>query len=217
MHTEKLLRMIELADAVMSMCGGDAWERECTEDARAEYNILKDELDRELGRGKYDPAKLEQERLYIKERDEQLLRELAVDCPVCSQRVRVGGLHDHMKSLHSSETPAPSQFKMDKLIAYITENGLGCRLVPISKKTRKKQWGVNPNEGITKPTELDKMNILYNVVKSAAVGAWSICPSCCGEFVKLTPHQAFCTAHGTKCKDRYWNMVRSKKIILMIG
>lgn len=206
-----MLKLVELADEIMGICGGDAWERECTQEARAEYNILKDELDRELGRGNYDPVKLEEERLFLKEREERCLRELAVDCPVCSQRVRVGGLHDHMKSLHSSETPAPSQFKMDKLIAYITNNGLGCRLVPMSKKTRKKQWGVNPNEGITKPTELDKMNILYNVVKSAAVGTLSICPSCYSEFVKLTPHQAFCTAHGTKCKDRYWNMVRSKK------
>lgn len=84
MQHEKFLRMIELADEIMGMCGGDAWERECTKDARAEYNILKDELDRELGRGNYDP-------------------------------------------------------------------------------------------------------------------------------IKLTPHQAFCTAHGTKCKDRYWNMVRAKK------
>ena len=141
MQHAKLLRMIELADEVMGICGGDAWERECTEDARAEYNILKDELDRELGRGKYDPAKLEQERLYIKERDERLLRELAVDCPLCGQRVRVGGLHDHMKSLHESDTPAPSQFKMDKLIAYITNNGLGCRLVPMSKKNTEKAVG----------------------------------------------------------------------------
>ena len=211
MHTEKFLRMIELADEVMSICGCDSWERECTNDARAEYNILKDELDRELGRGNYDPIKLKQDRIFRKEQEERCLRELAVDCPVCGQRLRVAGLHEHMKCLHSSETPAPSQFKMDKLIAYITENGLGCRLVPLSKKTRKKQWGINPNEGIAKPTELDKMNILYNVTKSAAVGTLSICPSCYNEFVKLTPHQAFCTAHGTKCKDRYWNMVRAKK------
>ena len=58
MQHEKFLRMIELADEIMGMCGGDAWERECTKDARAEYNILKDELDRELGRGNYDPIKL---------------------------------------------------------------------------------------------------------------------------------------------------------------
>lgn len=196
-----LLKMVELADEIMGICGGDAWERECTRETRAEYANLRDDLDRELKRGDYSPEVIAKREAEAREVEYERLKKTFVDCPVCGQRVRVGGLHDHMKSLHSSETPAPSQFKMDKLIAYITEKGLGCRLNPITRNARQKA------SGHVKPLCMDD---LYNNAKSASIGAVVVCPACRCEFLKKTKEQAFCSTNGRKCKDRYWNLIRSR-------
>ncbi len=38
------LRAIRLADGVMEYCGGDAWERECTQPDRDKFNELYKKL-----------------------------------------------------------------------------------------------------------------------------------------------------------------------------
>ena len=38
------LRALKLADGVMSYCGGDRWERECTQKDRDKFNEIYGEL-----------------------------------------------------------------------------------------------------------------------------------------------------------------------------
>lgn len=38
------MRALKLADGVMFYCGGDAWERECTESDREEFDKLYEQL-----------------------------------------------------------------------------------------------------------------------------------------------------------------------------
>lgn len=53
---------------------------------------------------------------------------------------------------------------------------------------------------------------LYENSKSAKVGSLCKCPSCGSEFIKTNYQQAFCkTKKGTKCKDKYWNIVTPEK------
>ena len=40
----RLTELAEVADGIISVCGGDAWERECTADGRSEYDRLRAEL-----------------------------------------------------------------------------------------------------------------------------------------------------------------------------
>lgn len=199
---EILVNMVDLADFIMSMCGGDAWERECTEDARNEYCKLRDELDRELKRGKYSPDVIAKQEADDKARANEILAGCAIDCPVCGQRLHMVGLHDHVKSCHNSDA-VPTIYKMDKLIQYCLSNGLSCRLVPISKKTIQKAR--KKADGYVKPITIKD---LYHTAKMASIGVVVVCPSCHGEFVKKTKDQAFCSTNGRMCKDRYWNFIR---------
>ena len=57
-----------------------------------------------------------------------------------------------------------------------------------------------------------KIKELYESAKSAKVGSTCKCPSCATEFVKTNCQQAFCKSKsGTKCKDKYWNLVTPEK------
>lgn len=38
------LRALKLAEGIMEYCGGDKWERECTEKDRAKFNDLMDRI-----------------------------------------------------------------------------------------------------------------------------------------------------------------------------
>lgn len=38
------LRALRLAESIMEYCGGDAWERECTEKDRAKFNELYERI-----------------------------------------------------------------------------------------------------------------------------------------------------------------------------
>ena len=52
----------------------------------------------------------------------------------------------------------------------------------------------------------------YRLSKLAKVGETCICPSCSMSFIKTNYQQAFCkTKGGTKCKDKYWNLIISEK------
>jgi hypothetical protein len=44
MQEEKLIEALHLAKSIMDICGGDAWERECTEEDRGRFGDLYDEL-----------------------------------------------------------------------------------------------------------------------------------------------------------------------------
>ena len=48
----------------------------------------------------------------------------------------------------------------------------------------------------------------YEVAKESKVGARIHCPGCGRELVKKSYQHKF---HGTKCKDRYWNTIDSRK------
>ncbi len=57
-----------------------------------------------------------------------------------------------------------------------------------------------------------KIKELYENAKSAKVGSTCKCPSCGTEFEKTNYQQAFCKSKkGTKCKDKYWNLVTPEK------
>ena len=57
-----------------------------------------------------------------------------------------------------------------------------------------------------------KIKELYESAKSAKVGSLCKCPSCGTEFIKTNYQQAFCKSkRGTKCKDKYWNLVTPEK------
>lgn len=200
---EILLKMVDLADSIMSMCGGDAWERDCTADDRKEYQTLRDELDKELKRGEYSPDVIAKREADEKARANEILAGCAIDCPVCGQRLHLVGLHDHVKSCHNSDA-VPTIYKMDRLIQYCLANGLSCRLVPISKKSCQKAR--KKADGYVKPLTTKD---LYNNAKTASIGSMLICPSCRGEFMKKTKDQAFCSTNGRKCKDHYWNIIRA--------
>jgi hypothetical protein len=86
---EILLKMVDLADSIMSMCGGDAWERDCTADDRKEYQTLHDELDKELKRGEYSPDVIAKREADEKARANEILAGCAIDCPVCGQRLHL--------------------------------------------------------------------------------------------------------------------------------
>jgi hypothetical protein len=59
---------------------------------------------------------------------------------------------------------------------------------------------------------MSKIKEKYKKSKSAKVGEKCICPSCGTEFIKENYQQAFCkTKKGTKCKDKYWNLVAPEK------
>lgn len=49
------------------------------------------------------------------------------------------------------------------------------------------------------------MNVKYQFAENVDIGCMLICPVCGKAFKKKTGNQKFCC---TKCKDRYWNMVR---------
>lgn len=197
-----MLKMIELADSIMSTCGGDAWERECTEDERREYSNLRTELDRELKRGAFSPAVIAKSEAEKKAQVNDRIAKSSIDCPECGQRIRVMGLHDHVKSCHNSDA-VPTIYKMDRLIQYCLSNGLSCRLVPISKKSIQKSR--KKTDGYVKPITIKD---LYHTAKTASIGGVVVCPTCRGEFLKKTKDQAFCSTNGRKCKDHYWNLIR---------
>jgi hypothetical protein len=44
MQTEKLIEAIEIAKDIIDYCGGDAWERECTQEARDRFQEIYEEL-----------------------------------------------------------------------------------------------------------------------------------------------------------------------------
>ena len=57
-----------------------------------------------------------------------------------------------------------------------------------------------------------KMKKQYNVNNKKVVGDSCHCASCNAEFTKTHYQQKFCkTKTGTKCKDRYWNIVDDNK------
>lgn len=57
-----------------------------------------------------------------------------------------------------------------------------------------------------------KIKQLYEKAKENKVGATCKCPSCGTEFIKTNYQQAFCKSKkGTKCKDKYWNLVTPEK------
>ena len=57
-----------------------------------------------------------------------------------------------------------------------------------------------------------KIRERYILNESSKVGDSCVCPSCQTEFVKEHYQQKFCkTKGGTKCKDRYWNLVTPEK------
>lgn len=57
-----------------------------------------------------------------------------------------------------------------------------------------------------------KIKERYTLNKSLYIGDVCVCPSCQTEFVKEHYQQIFCkTKGGTKCKDRYWNLVTPEK------
>jgi len=59
---------------------------------------------------------------------------------------------------------------------------------------------------------MKKIKAKYELAKLAKIGDICICPSCGTEFVKTNYQQAFCKSKiGTKCKDKYWNIVTPEK------
>lgn len=57
-----------------------------------------------------------------------------------------------------------------------------------------------------------KIKEKYKIAKEAKVGEVCICPSCGTKFIKTNYQQAFCKSRsGTKCKDKYWNLVTPEK------
>ena len=44
MQTEKLIEAIEIAKGIIDYCGGDAWERECTQESRDRFQEIYEEL-----------------------------------------------------------------------------------------------------------------------------------------------------------------------------
>ena len=44
MQNDKLIEAIKIAKDIMDYCGGDAWERECTQEARGRFQEIYDEL-----------------------------------------------------------------------------------------------------------------------------------------------------------------------------
>ncbi len=44
----RVLKALQLAEDTMDYCGGDAWERECTADDRAEFSKLLEDIRKEL-------------------------------------------------------------------------------------------------------------------------------------------------------------------------
>ena len=57
-----------------------------------------------------------------------------------------------------------------------------------------------------------KIRKRYNLNKDAEVGSQLVCPSCGNGFEKTNYQQAFCRSRGgTKCKDKYWNIVTETK------
>lgn len=98
---ENLVKMIDLADEVMSICGGDQWERECSAEARGEFQNMKVQLDRLLKRGEHSD-----EAIAKKEAEEKAMWETKflfsqVDCPVCGKRIKtMMGIECHMLDAH---------------------------------------------------------------------------------------------------------------------
>lgn len=57
-----------------------------------------------------------------------------------------------------------------------------------------------------------KIRERYKLNKEAKVGTECTCPSCNTKFIKTNYQQAFCKSKvGTKCKDKYWNLVTPNK------
>lgn len=57
---------------------------------------------------------------------------------------------------------------------------------------------------------MDDIKVLYDNNKEAKVGEKITCPVCKTEFVKLRSRQSFCgSRENTKCKDKYWNTIKS--------
>lgn len=91
--------MIELAEGIMDTCGGDAWERECTEDDRRAYAELK---------AKHfptpvDPIAAVRER---ERKEEILLRETPATCDRCGTTHKgLAGLQQHQRDKHGVPWP----------------------------------------------------------------------------------------------------------------
>lgn len=89
---ERALRAIEHAEAVMSYCSGDAWERECTEKDRDAFDELYAEL--------FPPAtpqKIEIHPVFAYHNPPKP----RTKCPICGFGFRGEiGVRDHMRAVH---------------------------------------------------------------------------------------------------------------------
>lgn len=202
MDHAKLIKLIELADDIMSICGGDSWENECARPLKDEYHELHSELEEELGFGYYSPEKIQERKAEEQRKQEfrktEILRSSCIDCPHCRCRVTLMGLSDHCRDVHN-DLSMPRKF--DAIKSYIFANCCSSSLV---KATRPK---IKPKMGAMG---------LYKIAKAAKRGESVICPTCKNPFVKVSDDQCFCAKIGTpnnrgvrtQCKDRFHNKIK---------